>query len=102
MEQDPFRRAPVLDMTPEGEFRDPPPRPATRLDGALGRVGGVALLVALAAGALVLAALALVAIGVLLPVLLVAGLVAFGTLWWRRRRAGLRSGAPIRFVVIRR
>lgn len=97
------RRPPVvLDMTPEGEFRTPPetaPRPW--LDRALGRVGGLAMLVALGAGGLLLAGLAVLAIGVLLPVVLVAGLVAFGTLYWKLRRAGLRPGA-VRFTVMRR
>lgn len=105
MENDPFarNRPPVLDMTPEGGFREPPPRPASWLDRALGRVGGLALVVALGAGGIVLAALAVLAIGILLPVLLVAGLVAFGTLWWRLRRAGFRpGGASIRFTMGRR
>ena len=95
------RPPPVLDMTPEGEFRDPAPRRATALDRLLGRVGGVALLVALGTGGLVLAGLAVLAIGLLLPLALLAGLVAFGTLWWRLRRAGLRPGA-LRFRVVRR
>jgi hypothetical protein len=97
----------VLDMTPEGEFRDPLPPRRTWLDRALGRVGGLALLVTLATGGLLVVALAVVFIGLLLPVLIGAGLVAFGTLWWRVRRArragGLGGGPrPVRFVVIRR
>ncbi len=95
------RRPPVLDMTPEGEFRDPAPRRTTMLDRLLGRIGGVALLLALGAGGLVLAGLAVLAIGLLLPLALLAGLVAFGALWWRLRRAGLRPGA-LRFTVGRR
>jgi hypothetical protein len=97
-------RPPVIDMTPEGEFRDPAPprRPATAFDRLLARIGGVAMLVAFAAGALVLAGLAVLAIGILLPVALVAGLVGGGSLWWRMRRAGRTGGQPARFVFIRR
>jgi predicted lipid-binding transport protein (Tim44 family) len=95
------RTPPVLDMTPEGGFRQPPtpPRPGT-LDRILGRVGGVALLVALAAGGLLLASLAVVFVGLILPVLLVAGLIGAGSLWWRMRRAR-QQGRPV-FVVMRR
>src|SRR4051812_16310652 len=50
---------PILDMTPEGEFRDPLPPPRGGLDRALGKVGGVALLLTLAAGGLLLVALAI-------------------------------------------
>lgn len=101
----------MLDMTPDGEFRDPLPPRRTWLDRALGRVGGVALLVALATGGLLLVALAVVFVGLLLPVVIGAGLIAFVSLWWRVRRArragGPRGGpgggsGPVRFVVIRR
>lgn len=89
-------------MTPDGGFREPP-RPtagATWLDRALLKVGGVAVLGAVVAGGLVLAASAVVILGLLIPVLLVAGAVGFGSLWWRVRRAR-RGGAAI-FVVPRR
>lgn len=93
-------RPPVIDMTPEGEFRDPQPqRPSSALDRLLARIGGVALLVALGAAGLLLAGLAVVAIGILLPVVLVAGLIGGGSLWWRMRRSG---GQPVRFVFVRR
>ena len=86
-------RPPVIDMTPEGEFRDAaPPRPASTFDRLLARVGGIAMLVAFGAGALVLAGLAVLAIGILLPVALVAGLVGGGSLWWRMRRAARNDG----------
>jgi hypothetical protein len=99
---------PVLDMTPEGEFRDPAPPPrANWLDRILARLGGAALLVTLVAGGMVVVALAVLFVGLLLPVAIVAGLVAFGSIWWRLRRAGVRTrggsgGRPIRFVVLRR
>ncbi|WP_149537623.1 hypothetical protein [Siccirubricoccus phaeus] len=92
---------PVLDMTPEGEFRDsqPPAGAGGWLDRALARLGGAALLVSLVTGGLVLAALAVLFVGLLLPVAIIGGLVAFGSLWWRMRRGG---GRPVRFVVMRR
>lgn len=116
---DPMRRPatpPVLDMTPDGEFRDSPASAALQqswLDRALARVGGVALLLTLAAGGFVLAALAILFVGLLLPFAIAAGAVAFGTLWWRMRRMRARGDAPggpggsgpgrsVRFVVIRR
>jgi Flp pilus assembly protein TadB len=78
----------IIDMTPEGEFRDPPPpQPRRGLDRLLARLGGVAILVALSAGGLLLAALALLAIGVLLPIVLAAGAIGALTLWWRSRKA---------------
>jgi Flp pilus assembly protein TadB len=78
----------IIDMTPEGEFRDPPPpQPRRGLDSLLARLGGVAMLVALSAGGLLLAALALLAIGVLLPIVLAAGAIGALTLWWRSRKA---------------
>lgn len=95
---------PVLDMTPEGEFRDPLPPPRGGLDQFLGRLGGVALLLTLAAGGLLLVALAVLFVGLLLPVAVGAGLVAFVSLWWRMRRLR-RTGSgpgPVRFVVLRR
>lgn len=107
-------RPPILDMTPEGEFRDPPSPPRRgRLDRALARVGGLALLLAVAAGGLVVVALAVLLLGLLLPVAIGAGLVAFASLWWRARRlrgGSWRAGGPgpgrgtgsLRFVVIRR
>ena len=95
------RRPPVLDMTPDGQFRDPAPRPATTLDRVLGRVGGIAILVALAAGGLLLASLAIVFVGLVLPVLIVAAAVGAGSIWWRIRRAR-KQGRPVSFVVMRR
>lgn len=96
------RRPPVLDMTPEGEFRDPTPPPAPgKLDRLLGRVGGIALLVALAAGGLVLAAFVILFAAIALPVLILAGAIGAGSIWWRLRRAR-KQGRPVPFIVIRR
>ncbi len=100
---------PILDMTPEGEFRDGPGSagplpPQTWLDRVLTRVGSAAALLTAAAGGFVLVALAIIFIGFLIPILIGAGLIAFGSLWWRLRRARARGEVPegVRFVVIRR
>ena len=86
----------IIDMTPEGEFRDPPPPPAPRgFDLVLARLGGAAMLVALATGGLLVAALALLAIGVLLPIVLTAGAIGAVTLWWRLRKARARGESTI-------
>ncbi|MFN6956273.1 MAG: hypothetical protein ACK4PG_15910 [Acetobacteraceae bacterium] len=95
-----MRDRPVIDMTPEGEFREPAPPRGTWFDRTLVRVGAYAVLAAVVAGGLVVAALAIVFAAVLLPVAIVAGLVGFGTLWWRARRAR-REGRPF-VMVIRR
>jgi hypothetical protein len=103
---DTHRRPPVIDMTPEGEFRDPAPaRPLGTLDRLLARIGALGVVVALAAFGLMLAGLAILAIGVLLPVVLVAGGLGAASLWWRARRARRNGEAPpqgLRFVIIRR
>ena len=99
---DPQRQPIVLDMTPEGEFREPPSPPAPgKLDRVLGRVGGVALLVVLATGGIVLAAVAILFAALALPVLIVAGAIGAGSIWWRIRRAR-KHGQKLPFVVIRR
>ena len=86
----------IIDMTPEGEFRDPPPPPAPRgFERVLARLVGMALLVALSAGGLLLAALALVAVGVLLPILLATGAIGATTIWWRLRKARARGESTI-------
>lgn len=93
---DPSRRSPpLLDMTPEGGFRGAAAPVAGRswLDRTLLRVGGLAAVVAVVAGALALASLAVVFVSLLLPVALVAGAVAAGGLWWRLRRARSRAAA---------
>lgn len=84
---------PVLDMTPEGEFRGPAPRPSTWLDRLLMRLGGVAALVFLVAAGVVVAGIAIAFFALALPIALVAGAVAFGSLWWRMRRNGM-AGRP--------
>lgn len=80
----------VLDMTLEGDFVAPPgARPAAPV---AERVMAVAVLVAVLAGALALAALLLYLALALIPVVVGAGLIAYGAFrWqlWRARRASL-------------
>jgi len=87
-------------MTPEGEFRGPTPRKATWLDRVLVRLGGFAALVALIAAGVVVAGIAVAFFAIALPVALVAGLIAFGSLWWRARRSG--ASGRIFTVMMRR
>lgn len=97
----PTHPRPVLDMTPEGEFREAPKPSGFNL--LLARMGGIAMLVAIAAGGLLLVALAIFFIGLLLPVAIAAGSIAALSLWWRRRRLrkmGIEPG-PIRIIVRR-
>jgi hypothetical protein len=92
---------PVLDMTPEGEFRDP--APATWLDRTLATVGSAALLVTLIAGGILMISVALFFVSLMLPIVLGAGAIAAVSIWWRMRRlrqAGVASN--IRFTVMRR
>jgi hypothetical protein len=99
-DMDRSRDRPVIDMTPEGEFREPAPARGSWLDRTLARVGAYAVLASVVAGGLVVAALAIVFAALLLPVAIIAGLVGFGTLWWRARRAR-REGRRL-IMVIRR
>ena len=78
--------APLLDMTPEGGFRAPAGRPAWGL-----RIGVAAAAVAVLGLALLAAAVAAWLVAMLLPVVVVAGLVAWVALrfqMWRARRGG--------------
>lgn len=100
---------PILDMTPDGAFRDGPGSagplpPQTWLDRVLTRVGTAAAVLTAAAGGFLLVALAIIFLGILIPIVLGAGLIAFGSLWWRMRRARARGEVPqgVRFMVIRR
>ena len=93
------RRPPVLEMTADGNFTTTPP--PTGLDRALGSVMRVALLVGGLAAVLMAGALAIVALSILVPVLLLAGLIGGGILWWKLRQGRLQGVSP-RFVVVRR
>ena len=80
----------VLDMTPDGQFRGPPPTPwATK-------VLRVAIAVAVIAAGFAVAAFALWFALMLIPVVIGAALIAYGAFRWRvwkaRRGAGGQGG----------
>ncbi len=81
-------RGPVIDMTAEGEFR------TTRViaPGAL-TLGGIAILVAVVAGALAIAAVAVWLAFMLIPVALVAGLIGWGAIKLQRLQS--RGTRPV-------
>ncbi|MBB3899149.1 hypothetical protein [Roseococcus suduntuyensis] len=97
---DPHCRPPILDMTPEGEFREAP-RPSW-LDRVLARTGGIAILVLAATLGLVLVAVAILFISLLIPVAIGAGLIAAISIWWRRRRMRQAGIQPATIFVVRR
>lgn len=97
---DPHSRPPILDMTPEGEFREAP-RPSW-LDRVLARTGGIAILVLAATLGLVLVAVAILFISLLIPVAIGAGLIAAVSIWWRRRRMRRAGIEPATIFVVRR
>ncbi|MCK8785810.1 hypothetical protein M0638_15630 [Roseomonas sp. NAR14] len=83
----------ILDMSPDGTFREP-----SRLEKALARLRGMAMLAGLAAAGVLAVALALVFLSVMLPVAIGVAAFAALTLYWRQR-----SGRPVfRVVTIRR
>ena len=82
------RQPPLIDMAPDGTFRSPSPGQRAPLSFKL-LLG--ATVVAVVAGALTLAALAVWVAALLLPVVIVAGFVAWATLRYRRWR---RGGVP--------
>ncbi len=82
----PPRQRRVIDMTPDGQFRDGPRLPLST------RVLGIAILVAVVAGAVAIAALALYVALALIPVALGAAAVAYGLYRFRLWRAGRSVG----------
>lgn len=77
-----YREPPLLDLTPEGQFRRPVRQPWTS------RLGRWALLVAALAGGLAAAALAFWLALMLIPIAIAAGLIAYGLFRFERWRAG--------------
>jgi hypothetical protein len=76
----------IIDMTPDGDFVSPRPRPAGGLAVTLGLSAAI---VAAVAGAIVVAALLLWVASIMIPVALVAGVVAYAAFrfqMWRVRR----------------
>ena len=87
------RIPPTLDMTPDGAFRSPP-----QMRGAVPfsfKLLAGAVLVAVVAGAVSMAALALWLFSMMLPVLIIAGGVAYLSLRYRRWQS-LRAGRDLR------
>jgi hypothetical protein len=84
------RSGPQLDMTPDGQFIEPPPETPSE---KLFRYG---VAVAVVAGLAVMAALALWVALALIPVVLVGGLIAYGAFRWRLWRLGRSAGGEIR------
>jgi hypothetical protein len=86
------RMPPELDLLPDGSFRQPPRQPIAA------RIFAWALVIAAVAGALAVAAFALWIALILIPVVLVAGLIAwlaFRYQMWRvRTRAERGSWRP--------
>ena len=84
----PYREKPVLDMTADGRFRTPLKPPIAA------RIAATALVVAVIAGGLAVAAIALYVASLRIPVVLGAGLVAYAAFRFQLRR---RSPAgPVR------
>lgn len=89
-----FYRRPTLDMTPDGQFVGP--RPAPRW---VGRVAAWAILIAAMAVAIAVGAFAFWVVLMLIPVAIIAGLVAWLALrfqLWRVRRSVGGERGPFR------
>ncbi len=84
------RSGPQLDMTPDGQFVEPPSETPSE---KLLRYG---LVVAVLAGLAALSALALWVAFALIPVAVVAGLIAYGAFRWRLWRLGRSGGGQAR------
>lgn len=89
---------PILDLTPEGEFRQPAP---SRMDRFLAVVLRYAVVIGVLAALLALAALSIMALALLLPVLFAAAMVGGGILWWRGRKPRQAGGVRTRIVIFR-
>jgi hypothetical protein len=82
---------PVLDMTPDGQFRDPAAPPASVA------ILRYAIIAAVLCGSLALAALVLWFALLLIPVAIVAGVIAYAAFKWRiwRMRSSFRGHRDI-------
>jgi hypothetical protein len=80
-------RQPLLDMTPDGGFREPTISPL------VARVFRLALIVAVIAGVIAAAALALWVALALIPIAIAAGVIAYAALRWQMWRAGRQRGS---------
>ena len=92
------RMPPVIDMTPDGRFREPL-RPNAGLGGRIPvslKVLLGAAVVAVLAGTAAVAALALWVVSMLLPLMVVAGGVAYVAYKYRQWRGGVGARFPVR------
>jgi hypothetical protein len=80
-----YSDTPMLDMTPDGRFRTPQKPPLAI------RIAAAALIVAVIAGGLAVAALAIWLAFILIPVVLVAGLIGYAALRFQMRRGSFRG-----------
>jgi hypothetical protein len=83
------RSGPQLDMTPDGQFVEPPPETPSE---KLFRYG---VAVAVVAGMAAMAAIALWVALALIPVAIIGGLLAYGAFRWRMWRLGRSAGDEI-------
>ena len=86
---------PIIDMTPDGAFRAPP-RTATPFAAVpmAVKVGVIAAAVGVLGLAFTVAALALWVVSMILPVVVIAGAVAWGALKYRRWQLRRGVAAP--------
>jgi hypothetical protein len=79
---------PVIDMTPDGAFIDRPQPPIPPIPA---QIVGAAVLVAVVAGGLAVAALALWLALTLIPIAIAGAVIAYGVfrvqIWWARRQS---------------
>jgi hypothetical protein len=85
---------PILDMTPDGQFRSPPKIPI----GA--RVAALAVIVAVIAGGLAIAALAIWLVFLMIPIVLIALLIAYLAFRFQTRKGSFRSANKVFHVDI--
>ena len=83
-----LRAAPLLDMTPDGEFVQPPPETPSE------KILRIAVVVAVVAGLAALAMLALWLALALIPVAIIGGGIAYAAYRWRLWQLG-RSGGDV-------
>ena len=86
------RTPPTIDMTPDGAFRAPPRRPVMPLSM---KVALGAALVAMVGVTMTVAALAIWVVSLILPVVIIAGGVAWAAMRYRRWQL-LRGGSDLR------
>jgi hypothetical protein len=84
-ERSEIRREIVIDINPDGTFREPPRAPLSV------RIMRVAVAIAAVAAVLALAAFAVASLFVLIPLALGAGAIGYGAFRWRVWQAGRQA-----------